>query len=338
MLFKNLGVVFIIELVFDPLKEKNISEDVRLVIKNFKTNKIELLKIIPRTTQFVLDTTDFETHWRYRYRYEKKGYDEYTGEEIWVQFTDYQSLYPEKKTEDGLKYLLYQNPESKYLAVVFQAMVAPPSYNYVNSLTKSDINRLYIKDDYGTEEKTKCTYYLGQENNFNIDKATQNLISTIINDLNIDKCNTIFIGSSKGGFASIYHGYKFGAGYILPAGPQVLLGDYLVKPNGKSEMHNNIFRSIFGDINDTKKEMANNLMKNVLMNAEKPFPKTNIHIGYWEPHFKKHVVPFMEMANDLGIDNISLHVKDYKSHSGIVEYYRDFLMDNIIKIKNGDYK
>src|SRR5699024_10220694 len=141
-----------------------------------------------------------------------------------------------------------------------------------------------------------------------------------------------------GGVASIYHGYKFAAGYILPAGPQVLLGDYLARSNAKSQMQNKIFKSIFGKIDETKKEAANNLIRNVLMTAKSPYPKTNIHIGYWEPHFKKHVVPFMEMANDLGIDNISLHVKDYKSHSGIVDFYRDFLIENIEKIKNGSYK
>lgn len=331
-------MIFIIKIVFNPHKEKRMTEDVRLVIKNFKKNKIELLKIIPAKEKYVLNATKFEKHWSYKYLYQKKGYDNRTGEEKWVKFTDYKTLYPERKTEDGLKYLLYENSSSKYLAIIFQAMGSPPTYNYVHSLAKCNINRLYIKDDYGRERKTKCTYYLGQENNYQIENATQNLLEKIANDLNIDKCNTIFIGSSKGGFASLYHGYKFGAGYILPAGPQVLLGQYLAKPNGKSEMEKNIFRSIFGEINDSKREVANNLMKNALMNAEKPYPKTNIHIGYWEPHFKNHVVPFMEMANDLGVNNISLHVKDYKLHSGIVDFYREFLIDNINKIKNDSYK
>jgi len=331
-------VILIIELVFHPFKEDNISEDVRLVIKNFKANKIELLKVIPSKTEYVLNASNFEKHWSYRYLYEKREFDDRNGEEIWVKCTDYKTLYPEKKTSDGLKYLLYENPESQHLAIVFQAMGAPPAYNYVNSLAKTNINRLYIKDDYGSEEKTKCTYYLGQQNNFKIENATQNLIENVVKDLNIQRSNTIFIGSSKGGFASIYHGYKFGAGYILPAGPQVLLGDYLARPNAKSKMQNNIFKSIFGEISETKKEDANNLIRNVLMTAKNPYPKTNIHIGYWEPHFKKHVVPFMEMANELDIDNISLHVKDYKSHSGIVEFYRDFLIDNIDKIKNENYK
>jgi len=331
-------VVIIIKLVFNPRKEKRVKEDVRLVVKNFRKNKIELLHIIPNGEKFVLNATKFEQHWNYKYLYQKRGYDNRTGKEKWVKFTDYRTLYPERKTEEGLKYLLYTNSESKYLAVIFQAMGAPPNYNYVKSLSKCNVNRLYIKDDYGTETKTKCTYYLGQNNDFNIEKATQKLIETVTRDLNIDKCNTIFIGSSKGGFASLYHGYKFGAGYILPAGPQVLLGQYLAKPNGKSEMEKNIFRSIFGEIDDSKREFANNLIKNVLMNAKKPYPQTNIHIGYWEPHFKNHVVPFMEIANDLNIDNISLHVKDYKLHSGIVDYYREFLVDNIDKIKNGTYR
>jgi len=129
--------------------------------------------------------------------------------------------------EAGLKYVFYPSScTSKYLIVGFQAIQNTPSYNYIRTLNNVNAYHLYIKDDYGSDERTHSSYYLNEGNPIKVEGLVQLLIDNYVNHLS--KENTIFISSSKGGFAGIYHGYKYGVGHIIVGGPQTMLGDYLV--------------------------------------------------------------------------------------------------------------
>lgn len=214
---------------------------------------------------------------------------------------------------------------------MFQAINTPPSYNYIGALANNKINKLFIKDDYGKDNLTKSSYYIGINKNLDIADNTQRLIKKIIEDLNINKKDTIFAGSSKGGFAALYHGYIFGGGYILPGGPQVLLGDYLYKTDSSTVRHE-IFKSIVGEFNAANKSWANLLIYDVLCNSAPPYPKTKIHIGMGEPHYRDHVLPFLNWAETLGIPYVQLDTKDYSTHEELARYYPLFLNDELKKL------
>ncbi|WP_213810187.1 hypothetical protein [Jeotgalicoccus sp. WY2] len=75
-------------------------------------------------------------------------------------------------------------------------------------------------------------------------------------------------------------------------------------------------------------------MYNALSNIKSPYPETIIHVGFWESHYLKHVVPFMEMAKELGIENVNLSIADYTTHSELAKYYPIFLQEQVNKIIN----
>ena len=320
------------KLVFKPSEDYSIYEKTRLIIKDKVKNKYVLKKVIETGQMTEVDNSKYHPYWNFRFKFQIRGLDKITGEERWVDATKYKILYPEEVNNEGMKCLLFENPNSDKLIVIFQAINRHPSYNYVGALSDFEINRLYIKDDYGKDKTTKSSYYIGQNENNSISESTQRLIKEVVEKLDIKKKDTIFAGSSKGGFSALYHGYMYGAGHILPGGPQILLGDYLVSEHEEKGVGNEIFKAIFGNITENTLIKSNNILFDVLKNSKPPYPNTKIHVGYWEPHYIQHVVPFMDYARKLSINNISLDIADYSTHAELAHYYPNFLKEQITKI------
>lgn len=307
--------------IFNPSND-NINEVVRLIIYDNDTEKFIVKEVIEENQEYEVEQNLFTGNWDFKYKYQVKR------DGRWVDFGKYTRILPEKLTEDGIKYLFYPNESSEKLVVVFQAINKKQSYNYIKVLKNFNINKLFIKDDYGLDELTKSSYYLGTKKSLKIAEYTQNLLSKIAEENNINKKNIIFAGSSKGGYAALYHGYIFGAGYIIPGGPQILLGDYLFQTNPMSIRYE-IFKSIVGDFTAENKEWANSLLYNVLKGTSSPYPKTKIHIGYKEPHYEEHVVPFMNWVKEIGIPDVELDAQDYNTHEELAKYYPIFLEEQI---------
>lgn len=314
--------------LFDPYSERGFEEPVRLVIKNFDTVEFFKLKILDVRETFRVEYDQFSSHWNYKYKYQIKN-----EEGKWEDTSYYKWLMPEKISEDGIKYLYYGVPESEYLIVIFQAINTNPTYNYISTLKDLKVNKLFIKDDYGEDDLTHSSYYLGSNKNFNIAEATQKLIKECSENYQINKKNTIFIGSSKGGFSALYHGYKYGPGAIIAGGPQVLLGNYLYPENEDvSPLEAGIFKSIFGELTEENRDWGNNLIVDSMKSASKPYPKTYIHVGFWEPHYRNHVIEFMRIANDLNVDNIELNIKSYHKHNELIHHYPPYVVKTIKEI------
>lgn len=311
---------------FNPYLQEGIIEKCRLVIFNNNTKKFVITEIIDYRQDFDLDLDGFDKNMNYTYQYQIK--DNKHGVERWINKTLTKRLYNEQITNDGIKYIFFEEADSNKLVIMFQAINKDPTYNYIGSLADKKVNRLYIKDDYGGDEATKSSYYIGQNKDLSIAISTQKLIKVIVKKYNIKSGNTIFCGSSKGGFAALYHGYKFGAGHIIPGGPQILLGDYLYI-NSPNSVRYGIFRSIVGDFTKENKEWANSLLYNALKSSKSPYPKTKIHIGNKEPHYEEHVVPFMEWVKELAIPNVELDLQDYSTHEELAKYYPIFLEKEI---------
>lgn len=312
------------ELVFNPSKDKIEEEEVRLVIYDNEKSLFICKEIIPSNNDFIItiDSKKYSNSVKYKYQIRRK--------DRWEDITQYKYLYPERKHYTGIKYLLYESIKSENLVVIFQAISKTQSYNYIKTLKDVPINRLYIKDDYGRDYLTKSSYYLGAGKNLKIAEYTQKLILDIAEELNINRENIIFAGSSKGGYAALYHGYSLGVGGIIPGGPQILLGDYLYQINPNSLRHH-IFKSIAGEFTQENKIWANNLLYEQLKNAEKPYPFTKIHIGVGEPHYKEHVLPFMDWVNHLHIPKVELDTQNYDSHEELAQFYPIFLRKEIDK-------
>lgn len=313
---------------FKPFEERGLDGQVRLVIyDNEKSDFAVIEKINPKET-IDISYDKLDKHMNYKFKYQT------LDEGKWKDEGKYSRLLPESITDEGIKYLLFPNEESNKLVVVFQAINTKQAYNYVKTIKDEPVNRLYIKDEYGEDPTTKSSYYLGKRKGMEVFNATQKLISEVVDYLGVNKENVIFAGSSKGGYAALFQGYHFGAGHIIPGGPQILLGDYLGQTSEKS-IRPPIFRSIVGEVNEENKQWANLLMYNALKNASKPYPKTLIHIGGGEPHYKEHVVPFMNWVEELGIENVELDIQDYDTHEELATYYPIFLKEQIKKFVRG---
>ena len=79
-----------------------------------------------------------------------------------------------------LKYLFYTCKNSKDMVVVFSACTRvgiPARYNYIRTLDSIEVNRLYILDDEGDDQRG--SYYLGQYPEFYTEKAVIELITKV---------------------------------------------------------------------------------------------------------------------------------------------------------------
>lgn len=310
--------------LIDPSKY-DINEDVRLIVYDNDTGQFIVKEIIKVGETLELNEKIFQGNWDYKYKFQ------ILREGKWVDHGRYTRILPEKITEDGIKYLLYPNQESEKLVVIFQAINTKQSYNYIKTLKEFNVNKLFIKDDYGLDELTKSSYYLGVKKDLSIAKYTQKLINDVVSDLNIKKENLIFAGSSKGGYAALYHGYTFGAGNIIPGGPQIMLGDYLYQTNPAS-IRFEIFQSIVGDFTEENKKWANDQLYDVLKNSVEPYPNTKIHIGLKEPHYKEHVAFFEEWVRELNIQSVEIAGEDYTTHEELAEFYPIFLNNEVKRL------
>lgn len=126
-------------------------------------------------------------------------------------------------SNNGIRYCFkkakFKNKDK--LIVIFSAFSSDRAkYNYINTLSLFDCNKLYILDDYGS----KGSYYLGLNGMLDIETSVVSLISNIMHENNILFKNVISVGSSKGGTAALYYGMKYNYGNIIVGAPQYKIG------------------------------------------------------------------------------------------------------------------
>ncbi len=135
---------------------------------------------------------------------------------------------------------------------------------YENLKAKYDL--LYLKDEFGF--RNKGAFYLAENGDFSVEKAYTLLIKKIIKDSKNSKNMIICLGSSMGGFASIYFGFKINAKYIISLCPIFKIK----KMYSKHKKHKNLYKEIIGKSKkDIDKYILNNLNKKT---------KSNIYIFY----------------------------------------------------------
>jgi accessory secretory protein Asp2 len=307
---------------FRPLQDYSINEPARLIIYDNQGNIILLKKELAPGEEYRLSSSDLAEHLDYKFKIQTKAGGQ------WADVVAYTRLLPESESEEGIKYLFYPCKGSDKLVVVFQAINRKPAYNYIKTLSGIDAHRLYIKDDYGEDPNTRTSYYLGKHRSFDIAEKVQKLLITISSSLGIRRRDCIFAGSSKGGFAALYHGYRFGAGHILPGGPQVLLGNFL-NSLSQDSVHPPILDYLAGGRDKESVAWANKVLQEVIVSTRAPFPHTEIHVGRHEPHYRKHVLPFLEWVESARVPHVVVDLGDYGTHRELATHYPLFLRNRV---------
>lgn len=295
----------------------NSEERVRLVIYDNKEKRFSLLIEVEAGSTYIGRFSDLSAHKDFKYKIQviRNG--------KWVDEIKYSRLMSEITSHDGLKYIFFPAKNSRKLIVVFQAINRNPGYNYVGTLSSVNAHRLYIKDDYGSDVATRSSYYLGGNRSFEIHNKVIELIATISEALDVRSEDIIFAGSSKGGFSSIYTALSMECGTVIAGGPQILLGDFLNSKNPES-VNPPIMQYLAGDITDESVIWLNNLILDKV-SACKGKINFHIHVGEGEPHYRKHVLPFIDMVKDNPLLKVDLDLADYSSHSELAKYFPEYL-------------
>lgn len=225
------------------------------------------------------------------------------------------------KGEKDIKYIFQKPYEyNENLIIVFSAFSPvgkPPKYNYRKTLDNYSCNKLFILDDFGT----RASYYLCENRDFNIERSVIDLIRWVVEENNIK--NIISTGSSKGGYAALYYGIKYGFNHIIAASPQYLLGDYLLKQTNS----NNEATFIAGDTNKEDLIYLNSLMEKEIEKT-KYNPNIFIHLGKGEKHYTNHVKPLIETFKKYNLE-YNLDLGDYDKHNEVGDFFPAILKEKI---------
>ncbi|EEL49683.1 hypothetical protein bcere0022_30240 [Bacillus cereus Rock3-44] len=225
------------------------------------------------------------------------------------------------KSELDIKYIFEKTyKKTKNLMIVFSGMPdenKPPSYNYGRTLSEFDCNKLFILDDFGC----RASYYLCKNRDYAIERSIRALIDHIIKEYDIT--NVIACGSSKGGYAALYYGIKYGFNHIIVGSPQVYLGDYLLKQTNFS----NIATFIAGGTDQGDLEYLNSILPNLISETENK-PNIFIHLGAKESHYRFHVQPLIQLLKQNKID-YTLDLGDYDKHSDVAIFFPPALKQKI---------
>lgn len=115
--------------------------------------------------------------------------------------------------------------DTKHLVIVFSGFSGngKPAYNYHNTLSECPAEVVWISDYFLGGE----SYYLCAKGQFSIEPIVYEFISNILHELKLDPADCTLLGSSKGGSAAMYYGFKYNFGTIIASVPQFHLGSYV---------------------------------------------------------------------------------------------------------------
>ncbi|WP_102692997.1 Two component regulator three Y domain-containing protein [Rummeliibacillus pycnus] len=230
------------------------------------------------------------------------------------------------ESEKSIKYLFQKSyAKTNNLVIIFSAFPTKgkqPTYNFVRTLSEFDCNKLFILDDFGS----RASYYLCEKKDFAIERSVISLINFIIkeNDINF----IISCGSSKGGYAALYYGIKYGFDHIIAASPQYYLGDYLLDQTNSQDV--TLFMS--GVSADEDHRFLNEIMPKMIEKTQNK-PNIFIHLGKDEPHYENHVKPLLAKLDEVHI-NYELNLGNYHKHSDVGKFFPTLLKNTIRELLN----
>lgn len=248
--------------------------------------------------------------------------------------------FPGEKVFQGIHPIKYvfqpSRQKSEYMIIMFSGFPKEgkgPGYQYIQTLQNVDHNKLFILDDHNKNHVSGMTYYLGFNRDHSVEKSVVELIAKISEERKIKKENIITAGSSKGGYAALYFGFKYGYGHVISGGGQTLLGMFLIDQH-KGTDKESIHEDIAGKYDDNK-EYLDNLLYDVTRNATIA-PNLNIHVGKGDRHYWRHLMPYIEVLKEKGF-SYNFDLADYQSHAELTIHFPEYLtrtIEQIIEIQD----
>ncbi|MBC1473824.1 Two component regulator three Y domain-containing protein [Listeria grandensis] len=226
-----------------------------------------------------------------------------------------------------LNYILEKSTQKDApLIIIFSAFPRTgmkATYNYLRTLKDIRANKLFILDNFGFDKRG--AYYLAENGDFKIMEAVENIIDTFKTKLQSEKM--IFVGTSKGGFASLYFGMKKGADYIISGAPQYKLGNYLSDIPEKAP----VLKSIMGSTDQRQIDILNELLTRQLKDTQGMLPKVYLHFSNKEHTYEEHIEMLVEDLMNEGYP-IVLDVCEYKIHQEVSLFFPPFLTKTLAEI------
>lgn len=241
-----------------------------------------------------------------------------------IQIT-YEKIY-RKDSKAPIRYLFYKEETSEVLIIVFSSLTRkgiPARYNYIRTLQNIKVNKLFILDDLGPNNRG-C-YCLGKDNDFSNEINTRDLIEMIKQKYKINK--TIYVGSSKGGWCALNFGLLDYNSEIIVGACQYYLGNYfLALPDLRLEEY------VFGKnyTNNNIKWLNYKLFNLIKENKEKK-NKVHIHVSDNEHTYDEHVKYLIRDLKNYKYD-FDCEILHYKNHGDIVKYFPKYLLNEISKL------
>lgn len=209
------------------------------------------------------------------------------------------------------------------LIVIFSAFPRTgmtATYNYLKTLNNINAHQLFILDSFGYQKRG--AYYLSEYGNFELEKAVKELIEVTEAKLRTEE--SIFVGTSKGGYAALYFGISLQAQTIICGAPQYYLGNYLSDVTLKKP----ILQSMMGNTSRTSIEFLNNLLPELI--KEGIPTEVYIHYSSKEHTYVEHID---DLISDMKNSNYLVHEDEqfYEIHQEVSKYFPAFLVQTLEK-------
>ena len=235
-----------------------------------------------------------------------------------------QNIFHKEKMHKSLKNIRYYFEGAKIfnknkLIIVFSAFSKDkPKYNYINTLKCIDCNKLYILDDYGE----KGCYYLGLDGNFDIETSVMSLVSKIMKENHITFENVITIGTSKGGSAAIYYGFKYNFREVIVGAPQYKIGTYLTDLSIKT-----YGQDIFGNLSEANRVKYDSLIRKVI--CENSETKLSILTSEGDNQYKRLLkdIEFILLKKNI---NFTIDKCNINHHNEISKVFTSYVYEKLM--------
>ena len=230
-------------------------------------------------------------------------------------------------SDDGvvLKHLFIHNNRSDVLIIGFSGCFEGGAiYNYVGSCSDFKVNKLFIKDDFA--ENHRGCYYIGSNSKYNVEQAVIQLINRIRKKTNSKKL--IFIGTSKGAYASINFALHYPGSYVVCGAPQYYVADYLMANSFDVNLEEILGKE---NINPESIEALNLRLKNKIVSNTKLSQIINIMYSDKEHTYEEHIKDMLSDFHNSGYTVIE-KVEKFPEHGDVGKHFPQYLKNRLTEI------
>lgn len=128
------------------------------------------------------------------------------------------------------------------------------------------------------------------------------------------------IGSSKGGYSSIYYGFCIPNSIVIAGAPQYFLADYLNNDGTKT----NLAFLLHEDFSEDNYEKLNLKLKNLIRTSPIRPNKIFLHFSNKEHTYEDHIKYMLEDFKSFNVI-VETDIGSYTSHSGVADAYPLYL-------------